>query len=275
MKKNISLEENNMKNKKTLKRPLFSFILLSNIIFIIILAFTGIGLSLGASEIIIKFAQLIGSWSSTLALLILFKRIYPEVKFTDFIRKQFSKDIKILNLIWIIIIPILVFIASMIFIPNVSNIYEFSIYNIGTLGLWLLFNLLCGPLGEELGWRGFALNKLEMKYSPLTSALILGFFWGLWHFPLWLLSGYTGFLLLKYILFFMIAIMSFNIVITVFYNKNRNLLIPIILHLLFNFFTSNFNANIFDIYLYTAIFYTAIALILVLINHKWMLKINC
>lgn len=45
-------------------------------------------------------------------------------------------------------------------------------------------NPLDGPLGEEPGWRGFALPRLDRVRSPLMSAAVLGFFAGLWHLPL-------------------------------------------------------------------------------------------
>lgn len=38
--------------------------------------------------------------------------------------------------------------------------------------------------GEEPGWRGFALPRLEARFNPLTANLILAFFWALWHLPL-------------------------------------------------------------------------------------------
>jgi uncharacterized protein len=36
---------------------------------------------------------------------------------------------------------------------------------------------------EELGWRGFALPRLQARSSALTSSLIVGLLWALWHFP--------------------------------------------------------------------------------------------
>ncbi len=40
-----------------------------------------------------------------------------------------------------------------------------------------------GPLGEEFGWRGFALPRLLQRWRPLPAALILGAIWWAWHLP--------------------------------------------------------------------------------------------
>lgn len=53
----------------------------------------------------------------------------------------------------------------------------------------LLFQIFFFTLTEETAWRGFALPRLQAKYSALTSSLILGVLWGLWHFPLTLIPG--------------------------------------------------------------------------------------
>ena len=50
-----------------------------------------------------------------------------------------------------------------------------------------LFSIFPGSaVGEELGWRGFALPRLQARHSALSASLIVGVPWGIYHFPLWL-----------------------------------------------------------------------------------------
>ncbi len=51
---------------------------------------------------------------------------------------------------------------------------------IGRIGVAIGAGIFAGLI-EEFGWRGFALNKLLIKYNLLKSAIITGLFWGLWH----------------------------------------------------------------------------------------------
>jgi len=51
-----------------------------------------------------------------------------------------------------------------------------------------LINPLDGPMQEELGWRGFALPRLQERHSPLLASAILGLLVVIWHMPLVLLG---------------------------------------------------------------------------------------
>ena len=61
--------------------------------------------------------------------------------------------------------------AALNFITNPSSII-----------LSILFASLF-PIIEELGWRGYVLDRLQEKHSALISSLILGVVWSLWHLP--------------------------------------------------------------------------------------------
>lgn len=49
---------------------------------------------------------------------------------------------------------------------------------------WLLVSLLGYGIGEQVGWRGFALPRMQARHSALAATLVLSLFWALWHLPL-------------------------------------------------------------------------------------------
>lgn len=262
-----------MKKEKTLERSIVSFIILTNIIFLPLFLLTGATIMLGLPSIAFDIMLCISSWSSTFAFVILFKRIYPEQNFIEFVKDKFKTKLKFSVIIAAIIIQVLIFVVIM-FIVSSKNSGIGSVFAISSFGILIYFffkNLLAGPLGEELGWRGFAQNELQKKYSPLIASVIVGFWWGLWHLPIWFTNGFMGIDLIKYIVIFMISIITISIIMTAFYNLNKNLLIPIIIHQLFNFLISIINGDLIDILMYNAILYFIVAIILIIINPKEIL----
>lgn len=93
--------------------------------------------------------------------------------------------------------------------------------------------LLGGPLGEEIGWRGFLLPKLLQGNSPLAASLKLGVLWALWHLPIDLSAGTSGEVAAA-ILFRIISALSFSVLFTWFYLHKGNLLAFLILHTVIN-----------------------------------------
>jgi uncharacterized protein len=58
------------------------------------------------------------------------------------------------------------------------------------LGLFAIATFVMNAIanGEEIGWRGYALPRLQSRSHALYSALVVGLIWSLWHIPLWIHS---------------------------------------------------------------------------------------
>ena len=58
-----------------------------------------------------------------------------------------------------------------------------DVRSFGMIVLIFFTHAIHGGLSEEPGWRGFALPRLQGRFSPLTSSIILGVLWAVWHAP--------------------------------------------------------------------------------------------
>lgn len=102
----------------------------------------------------------------------------------------------------------------------------------------ILANLLVSGFSEELGWRGFALDRLQRRWSALGASLILGVVHGLWHLPLFFIPGITqgemG-LLSPGALVFLAGSVAGAVVFTwVYNNTQRSILSAVLVHLMIN-----------------------------------------
>jgi len=83
-------------------------------------------------------------------------------------------------------------------------------------------------VGEEIGWRGYALPWLQQRYSALTASLILGVVWGFWHYP----GSLIGVAVPSGMPFsaFMLWVVLATILMTWVYNHTQSILLAIIMH---------------------------------------------
>lgn len=86
---------------------------------------------------------------------------------------------------------------------------------------------------EELGWTGFAIPKLRLKHNILSTGLIVGVVWGIWHFPLFMdkdISGTIPLLVLLMVKLFT-HLPAFRILMTWVYDCTQSLFVVILMHM--------------------------------------------
>jgi len=91
-----------------------------------------------------------------------------------------------------------------------------------------------GPLGEEFGWRGFALPRLLERRGALASALLLGAIWWAWHLPLFFIPSMSQHELS--IPLFLVNVLALSVIMTWLYRRTRgDLLLMICIHVAANY----------------------------------------
>lgn len=111
--------------------------------------------------------------------------------------------------------------------------------------LWLpviaLQVALLGPLSEELGWRGYALDALQARWGALASSLTVGLLWSLWHLPLFFIRDEANFYYewgfgtgLFWLFLLRMTLLSVPMA-WVYNNTRRSILSAILLHFAYNF----------------------------------------
>jgi membrane protease YdiL (CAAX protease family) len=100
------------------------------------------------------------------------------------VKELFSRIIKKFELKWLVILILLQLIIYIVglFIYNLFEIvpsnFSFSILAIIPSAFATAFIM---NIWEEIGWRGFLLEKIMTRYSLFLSSLVVGILWGLWH----------------------------------------------------------------------------------------------
>lgn len=99
---------------------------------------------------------------------------------------------------------------------------------------FFIIAFLGGPLGEEIGWRGFLQPQLLRKFTPLAASLFIALIWLLWHIPLFWLEGaaQAG----GSVIYFGLSVLAMAFLFTLLYLKSKgSLLLAIIFHTVINY----------------------------------------
>lgn len=102
----------------------------------------------------------------------------------------------------------------------------------------LLRVFIQGPIPEELGWRGYVLDRLQARWNALVSSLILGAIWALWHLPLFFFNDMVHSahgLWSPWFWQFLVGIVPMAVILTwIFNNTGRSTLGAILFHFVAN-----------------------------------------
>jgi len=103
-------------------------------------------------------------------------------------------------LIWRVGIQWWIFALFFMIVPSVASLYLYRLLGgpaVDWSGLQPLYNIvpmfifltIAAGIGEEFGWRGYLLPRLQSRHNALVSGLIVGVAWAIWHIPLFFIEG--------------------------------------------------------------------------------------
>ncbi len=187
-----------------------------------------------------------GGAPSVVALFLVFLT-YPKNRRKDYFRRCFS--FRYMGLKWPLITIAVFTVLSVLSISVGVGLLGFEMPTMDyikaiasnplNIFLVLLLSLISGPLNEEFGWRGYALDRLFIKFGFVKGSLILGFIWAIWHLPWYFTPGQAQYNLLQdsvfHALMFIPSVMMLSVFVSFVYVKtNRSILAGALVHMFSN-----------------------------------------
>ena len=143
--------------------------------------------------------------------------------------------------------------------------------------LFLLISLISCPLNEEFGWRGYALDKVLLRFGFFGASTILGFIWGIWHLPWYFTPGQAQYNLLQdsvfHAIMFIPSVMMLSSFVTFVYIKTkRSIMAGALVHMFSNLIgsqlLSSYTTEISMIIRYANMVFFAIIILYVFFSKK-------
>jgi membrane protease YdiL (CAAX protease family) len=132
--------------------------------------------------------------------------------------------------------------------------------------LVVIVALLLNGLGEEAGWRGFALARYAQRQKPLQASLCVAAIWMLWHAPLFVLNASMVALLGPALLGWALGLAAGAVVLAWLYLKTDSILVPALWHTGFNFMVATVPGR----GLVAAILSTVVMVLALVIARRWV-----
>lgn len=158
---------------------------------------TGFGIDLGINaEAYTGVTVPIGAFMPLLVALVLVIQQSGWKGGWDFFRQAFDLKTKWIYLAAAFVIPLIIHILSHYLAPLLGFPVAKTLFP-ASLGLpsiviavpYFFLMLIIGGGQEEFGWRGYAQEPLQKRMGVIPASLLIGFVWGIWHLPLWIMPG--------------------------------------------------------------------------------------
>lgn len=238
---------------------------------LMILVLGGLASTVTNNSFAMQWVVVVCSWAPTIVLVVLSKKILNGIPLKDFLKGAFRDKVSLSCFSISTFTIVGVYFLSVVLSGLVEkNSFSASISIPFPAVIWsLIFSVLQGASGEELGWRGYLLPRLEDNYGFAKGNIILGLIWAFWHLPLWFISsGYHGWMLLQYIASFILCIASFTVLMGWIQQKCRNLFLAFWMHFLFNFLLTTLAVDVLLPMTFMGIGYAVVAVVIVMASKR-------
>lgn len=165
--------------------------------------------------------------------------------------------------------PLSIFISSLLGRTHIAS-HHFPAAGLPLMGLvavkFLYQLFFFNATGEEVGWRGFALPRMQAVINPLAACLVINLFWPLWHLFLWEAEG-KDVLSLRYWGQTYLELLPATVTLCWIYNRSKgNILTAGIGHAAANTAFAFFPNLDYPVFVWTS---AAAALVMILVDRMW------
>lgn len=116
-----------------------------------------------------------------------------------------------------------------IFFTNILTVQEWELQTLLVGMVYLFFMALI----EEVVWRGYRLRSVAQNKKEVVAILFVSLEWAVWHIPMWAMRNLIG---IGEIVFWILYTVIVGCVLGKSYIRYRNILVPVLLHTIFNVF---------------------------------------